>query len=172
MSRLTLDVRPAITVRATLRPDSGGELHLRPRDPALIMHLTPLLQVGGGAQGIPGAGGATLVTVGATPISGHTAVALDSGGLLVYADCTNPAHLGTVQGVIANAYSPGDQAVVQTGFGLVHAGWSFSPGPVFVGASGALVQVLPAGAVFAQVIGYALAPTLIRIDVQPPIVLT
>ena len=133
-------------------------------------------------RGIPGppgptgptgpAGGTTLVTVGATPISGHTAVALDSGGLMVYADCTNPAHIGAVQGVVGNAYSPGDLAVVQTGFELVHAGWSFSPGPVFVGASGALVQVLPVGAVFAQVIGYALAPTRVRIDVQPPIVLT
>ena len=130
-------------------------------------------------QGPPGpigpigpAGGATLVTVGATPISGHTAVALDSGGLLVYADCTNPAHIGAVQGVVASAYSPGDLAVVQTDFELVHAGWSFSPGPVFVGASGALVQVLPVGAVFAQVIGYALAPTRIRVDVQSPIALT
>ena len=130
-------------------------------------------------QGPPGpigpigpAGGATVVTVGATPLSGHTAVALDSGGLLVYADCTNLAHIGAVQGVIANAYSPGDLAVVQADFGLVHAGWSFSPGPVFVGASGALVQVLPVGAVFAQVIGYALAPTLVRVDVQPPIALT
>ena len=126
-----------------------------------------------GPQGIPGpAGGATTVTVGATPISGHTAVALDSGGLLTYADCTNPAHIGAVQGVIANAYGAGDLAVVQTDFDLVHAGWTFATGPVFVGASGALVQVLPVGAVFAQVIGYALAPTRIRVDVQPPIVLT
>lgn len=129
-----------------------------------------------GPPGPPGpigpAGGATLVTVGTTPISGHTAVALDSGGLLVYADCTNAAHIGAVQGVVANAYSAGTQAVVQTGFELVHAGWAFATGPVFVGASGALVQVLPVGAVFAQVIGYALAPTRIRVDVQPPIVLT
>lgn len=126
-----------------------------------------------GPQGIPGpAGGATTVMVGATPISGHTAVALDSGGLLIYADCTNPAHIGAVQGVVGNAYSPGDLAVVQTDFELVHAGWAFATGPVFVGTSGALVQVLPVGAVFAQVIGYALAPTRIRIDVQPPIVLT
>ena len=126
-----------------------------------------------GPQGIPGpAGGATTVTVGATPISGHTAVALDSGGLLVYADCTNPAHIGAVQGVVGNAYSPGDLVVVQTDFELVHTGWSFSPGAVFVGVSGALVQAPPPGAVFAQVIGYALAPTRIRIDVQPPIVLT
>lgn len=117
-------------------------------------------------------GGATLVTVGAAPISGHTAVAFDSGGLLVYADCTNPAHIGAVQGVVGNAYSPGDLAVVQTDFELVHGGWSFSPGAVFVGVSGALVQVPPPGAVFAQVVGFALAPTRIRVDVQPPIVLT
>lgn len=123
--------------------------------------------------GPPGAaGGAATVTVGAAPISGHTAVALDAGGLLVYADCASPAHIGAVQGVVANAYSPGAQAVVQTDFELVHSGWAFSPGPVFVGTSGALVQTLPLGAVFAQVIGYALAPTRIRIDVQPPIVLT
>lgn len=129
-----------------------------------------------GPPGPPGPigpeGGATLVTVGAAPISGHTAVALDSGGLLVYADCTNPAHIGAVQGVVGNAYSPGDQAVVQTDFELVHAGWSFAPGPVLAGLSGALVQTLPPGAIFAQVVGYALAPTRIRVDVQPPIVLT
>lgn len=126
-----------------------------------------------GIQGIPGpAGGATVVTVGADPLSGHTAVALDPSGLLIYADCTNPAHIGAVQGVIANAYGAGDPAVVQTSFDLSHAGWAFATGPVFVGAAGALVQALPVGAVFAQVIGYALAPTRIRIDVQPPIVLT
>lgn len=126
-----------------------------------------------GIQGIPGpAGGATIVTVGATPLSGHTAVAMDADGLLIYADCTNPAHIGAVQGVIANAYGAGDPAVVQTDFDLAHAGWAFATGPVFVGAAGALVQTLPMGAVFAQVVGYALAPTRIRIDVQPPIVLT
>lgn len=123
-----------------------------------------------GIQGIPGPeGGATLVTVGAVPISGHTAVALDPSGLLIYADCTNPAHLGAVLGVVANAYGAGDPAVVQTSFDLFHAGWSFTPGPVFAGAGGAIVQTLPPGAVFAQVLGYALSATRIHIDVQPPI---
>ena len=123
-----------------------------------------------GPQGIPGpAGGATTVMVGATPISGHTAVALDSGGLLIYADFTNPAHLGAVLGFVANAYSAGDSAVVQTSFDLHHAGWAFTPGPVFAGAGGAIVQTLPPGAVFAQVLGYALSATRIHIDVQPPI---
>lgn len=123
-------------------------------------------------QGPPGPpGGTATVIVGASAISGHSAVALDSSGLLVYADCTNPAHIGAVQGVVQSAYVPGDEAVVQTGFELVHAGWSFAPGPVLVGASGALVQTLPPGAVFAQVIGFALAATRVRVDVQPPIVL-
>lgn len=123
-----------------------------------------------GIQGIPGpAGGATLITVGASPISGHAAVALGTDGLLIYADCTNPAHLGAVLGVVANAYGAGDSAVVQTSFDISHAGWAFTPGPVFAGAGGALVQALPPGALFAQVLGYALSATRIHIDVQPPI---
>ena len=134
-------------------------------------HPTVTAEIAVALVGAPGpAGGATLITVGASPISGHTAVAMDADGLLIYADCTNPAHIGAVLGVVANAYGAGDLAVVQTDFELVHAGWSFAPGPVLAGLSGALVQTLPPGALFAQVVGFALAPTRIRIDVQPPIV--
>lgn len=123
-----------------------------------------------GPQGVPGpAGGATTVTVGATPLSGHSAVAADAAGLLIKADCTNPAHRGAVLGLLANAYSPGDQAVVQTAFTLEHAGWTWTPGPVFVGTAGQLTQTLPVGAVFSQVVAHALSPTLVLVDVQPPI---
>ena len=123
-----------------------------------------------GIQGIPGpAGGTTTVTVGATPLSGHSAVAVDAAGLLIQADCTNPAHRGAVLGLLANAYSPGDQAVVQTAFTLEHSGWTWSPGPVFVGTAGQLTQTLPVGAVFSQVVAHALSPTLVLVDVQPPI---
>lgn len=123
-----------------------------------------------GIQGIQGpAGGTTTVTVGATPLSGHSAVAVDAAGLLIQADCTNPAHRGAVLGLLANAYSPGDQAVVQTAFTLEHSGWTWSPGPVFVGTAGQLTQTLPVGAVFSQVVAHALSPTLVLMDVQPPI---
>lgn len=123
-----------------------------------------------GPQGVPGpAGGATTVTVGATPLSGHSAVAADAAGLLIKADCTNPAHRGAVLGLLADAYSPGDQAVVQTAFTLEHAGWTWTPGPVFVGAAGQLTQTPPVGAVFSQVVAHALSPTLVLVDVQPPI---
>lgn len=123
-----------------------------------------------GIQGIQGpAGGTTTVTVGATPLSGHSAVAVDAAGLLIQADCTNPAHRGAVLGLLANAYSPGDQAVVQTAFTLEHSGWTWSPGPVFVGTAGQLTQTLPVGAVFSQVVAHALSPTLVLVDVQPQI---
>lgn len=123
-----------------------------------------------GIQGIQGpAGGTTTVTVGATPLSGHSAVAVDAAGLLIQADCTNPAHRGAVLGLLANAYSPGDQAVVQTAFTLEHSGWTWSPGPVFVGSAGQLTQTLPVGAVFSQVVAHALSPTLVLVGVQPPI---
>lgn len=123
-----------------------------------------------GIQGPPGpAGGASTVTVGASPLSGHSAVAIDASGLLVPADVSLSAHRGAIVGVVANAYSPGDEAVVQTGYLLEHSGWSWVLGPVFVGAVGALTQAPPSNALFAQVIGYAVSPTRIVVDVQPPI---
>lgn len=132
-----------------------------------------IIEVVQGPPGPPGpigpSGGTTTVTVGATPLSGHSAVAVDAAGLLIQADCTNPAHRGAVLGLLANAYSPGDQAVVQTAFTLEHSGWTWSPGPVFVGTAGQLTQTLPVGAVFSQVVAHALSPTLVLVDVQPPI---
>lgn len=123
-----------------------------------------------GQQGVPGpAGGATLIPVGAMPLSGHSAVALGADGALQPADCTLAAHLGAVLGVVANAYAAGADAVVSNNIPLEHAGWAWASGPVFVGAAGGLTQALPAGAKFSQVVGYAVSATRVLIDVQPPI---
>lgn len=123
-----------------------------------------------GLQGLPG--DAVTVTVGATPLSGHSAVALDANGLLVPADCTDPAQRGAVMGLVANAYSPGEQAAVLLSYTLEHAGWAWTPGPVFVGTGGVLAQALPPGAVFSQVVAHALSATRLLIDLQPPIALS
>jgi len=125
-----------------------------------------------GRQGQPGPpGGAITVKVGPLPISGHSAVACNALGELIAADATNPAHRGAVLGVVADAYSPGDDAVVQTGFVLEHSGWTWAPGPVLVGLGGQLAQAPPAGALFSQVIGQALSSTRVLIDINPPITL-
>lgn len=123
-----------------------------------------------GPLGPPGpAGGATLIPVGATPLSGHSAVALGADGALQPADCTLAAHRGAVLGVVANAYAAGADAVVSNNIPLEHAGWTWAVGPVFLGAAGVLTQVLPAGAKFSQVVGHAVSATRVLIDVQPPI---
>lgn len=148
--------------------EARQELLIEERERVQI--LTEAKQGPRGAQGIPGpAGGATTVTVGAAPLSGHSAVALDAAGLLIKADCTNLAHLGAVVGLLTDAYAPGDQAVVQTAFTVEHVGWTWAPGPVFVGTAGQLTQSLPVGAAFSQVVAHALAATLVLVDVQPPI---
>lgn len=123
-----------------------------------------------GVQGPPGpAGGATLVPIGSTPISGHSAVAVDAAGELVPADCTTAGHHGAVLGVIVNAYAAGADAEVKTGFPLEHSGWTWTPGPVFVGTAGQLTQTLPPGALFSQTVGHAVSATRVLIDLQPPI---
>lgn len=125
-----------------------------------------------GDRGDPGpAGGETLVTVGASPLSGHTIVAVDAAGELIYADSTILSHGGTVLGFLANAYSAGEDASVQTGFVLEHSGWNWSAGFILVGAGGAPVQSLPIGAKFSQSVGKVLSPTSILVDIQPPIFL-
>lgn len=123
-------------------------------------------------QGPPGPpGGTVLHTTGQVAISGHTAVCIAADGTLAAADCTDPTHLGTVIGVTPSASAPGAPTAVQSSLSLVHAGWTFSPGPVFVGTAGALVQTLPVGAVFSQVVGFAVTATRIVIDIQPPVLL-
>ena len=126
-----------------------------------------------GPRGVPGPpGSATTVPVGPDAISGHSAVACGPDGLLIPADCTTSTHLGAVLGLVADAYSPGEDAVVQTGFVLEHAGWSWTPGPVFVGLAGQLTQALPPAAIFSQVVGHALSATRVLVDLQPPIHIT
>lgn len=125
-----------------------------------------------GRQGPPGpAGDAITVKVGPLPISGHSVVACNAQGELIAADATDPSHRGAVLGVVADAYSPGDDAVVQTGFVLEHSAWAWAPGPVLVGLAGQLAQALPPGALFSQVIGEALSATRVLIDINPPITL-
>lgn len=132
-------------------------------------------------RGVPGrqgprgpagpAGGAVLVRTG-MPLSGHSLVAQDAAGALVYADCTAALEAGAALGIVTDAYLAGEDAVVQTGFDVEHAGWAWAPGPVLLGAAGRPVQSLPPGAVFSQVIGWAVSPTRLRIDVQPPFILS
>ena len=115
------------------------------------------------------AGTGVQYTVGGSPLSGHTAVAVNSSGLLIYADPTSAAQLGNIVGVLADAYGAGTIATVNNDGVIIHAGWTWSSGPIYAGLAGALTQTPPSG-VFTQVVGYALAATRMRVFVQPSII--
>lgn len=134
-----------------------------------IQLLTESEQGPPGPRGPAGPSGAATLIETAAPISGHSVVACNAAGLLVPADCTLLAHRGAVIGVTDSAYAAGADAEVKTDFVLEHAGWTWAPGPVFVGVAGAMTQTLPPGAVFSQVIGHALAATQLLVYLQPPI---
>lgn len=124
------------------------------------------------ASAAAAAGGVTPIEVGALALSGHSAVALDLDGRLVPASCLNFSHVNAVLGVVGGAHAAGDNALVQTSYALEHSGWSWTPStPVLVGAAGQMVQSLPPGALFSQVIGQAISPTRVLIDVHPPLLL-
>jgi hypothetical protein len=127
-----------------------------------------------GPPGPPGPAGSGLVlTVGTTPLSGHTLVVVDANGLLAAADATDPEHVGRLTGMVENAYSAGAPAAVVAGGIVNHAGWTFTPQALlYAGVNGQLTQTLPPGASWAQTVGYALTATRVLLALQPPIALT
>lgn len=144
---------------------------------------TEIIEVGlqgpPGPRGLPGlggggAGGGELVQYPAgAALSGHAAVAIDATGAVIPANSLVQAQLNTIVGITEGAAAQGDPATVRTSGLLEHLGWAWVPDmPVFAGANGALVQALPVGAKFIQLMGWARSPTLLRVVVQPPVVLS
>jgi hypothetical protein len=128
---------------------------------------------GQGPSGPPGsAGGETAVYVANGAISGHVVVAETAPGTVVPASADNLAHALHVAGVSTNAASGGGNVTVQRQRSLTHSGWAFTAGqPVYLGLAGALVQTVPVGALFIQVVGVALTSTSLLVAIQPPVLI-
>lgn len=107
----------------------------------------------------------------AATVSGHKAVVLTSAGIL-HADPTLAAHINAVVGISLNAAVSGDPVRYKSFGEIEHSGWTFSPGSdIFIGADGALTQIVPTGTAFSQRVAYATTATKIRVDIQEPITL-
>ncbi len=110
--------------------------------------------------------------VAAAQLTAYRVVTIDADGRLVTADCGNPDHGGRVLGVIETSPRAGEAAVVvDTGL-LTNPGWSWSVtapvAAVRLGHAGDLVQMLPADAVFEQVIGQPVSATSILLSISTP----
>lgn len=126
-----------------------------------------------GPPGPAGGSGAEVAVYTAGPaVSGHQVLAATAGGTVLAASALAGAHLGAVAGISIEAAAAGAPVQVRASGLLAHLGWAWvADQPVYLGEAGALVQVLPAGAVFSQVVGWARAATLLQVALQPPVLL-
>lgn len=140
---------PAITLRWR---GPGGMLRAIERKPA-----APIAAVIG-PPGLPGSSEVIGITVTAgEAIGGHRAVTFDAAGEAVLADHRTLA-AGAALALSTHAASSGADLTVQASGPIEEPGWSWQPGPIYVGQDGVLTQTPPTSGVLAQ-IGSALGPS-------------
>lgn len=116
-----------------------------------------------GPQGPAGApGGATTTKTAAVALSGHRAVTPRADGTVEYASNGDADHAGAALFLTTQAVAMGDAVTVQALGEITNGGWSWTPGPVWLGTNGQLTQTPPVyPAVFSRVVGAATSPTTV-----------
>ena len=125
-----------------------------------------------GPEGPTGPAGSLTVTFTAgAALSGHRMVTRSSDDSVVYADNSDPNHLAAPLWMTLGAASDGAAIECLAGGVVDEPSWSWTPGPLYLGATGHLTQTPPtaSGAVFLTQIGYATSATSIVLDRQPSI---
>ncbi len=115
--------------------------------------------------------GGTPTVIAGENISGHTAYVISTGGKAYIADPANPTHQ-FVQGITISAATADNPVQIQRDGILTHNGWFFNAGEVvFLGLNGQITQTLPITAIFQKVLGVAITPTAVSLNIQPAIFL-
>lgn len=158
MPDLSLTIQPPAELAVTVVPP-------QPVSTALSVGQGPA-----GPQGPQGLPGGQVQLVAASTINGHRAIAANADGQAIHADALTRAHALAIVGITEQAANVGESLQVRSTGSITHAGWSWTAGPVLLGAAGNLVQSLPVGALFALPIGWGDGDTL-TLNIQPPIYL-
>jgi len=95
-------------------------------------------------------------------------VVYELDGVVRYLDSHDTAHIELASGVTLGAAELGEQVQVQRSGAIDDENWSWTPGPVWLGAAGALTQTPPTAG-YSLVVGVALSATRLAVDLQPPI---
>lgn len=121
-----------------------------------------------GPQGQIGpSGGSALTRTANGPISGHRMVVESIPGAVSYASHVDVSHAGRVLGMTLGAAADGDDVdIIRTGR-VVHAGWSWAPGMLWLGVDGCLTQTPPMSG-FSQVVGFSDSPDTVFVDIREP----
>ena len=134
----------------------------------------PAIVVAVGTQGPPGRPGVPGPAGGSAfqRLAGETLSALrvvyELAGQVFALDVGDAEHIDLLLGVTLTAADPGAAINVQRSGAIDDAGWSWLPGLVWLGASGALTQTPPVDG-FAVLLGAAVSATRITLNIQPAI---
>jgi hypothetical protein len=138
-----------------------------------IAHSSPVARVTAihSAVGLPAIGGGSnqIRKIAAATLNGHRAVAIQPDGRLIHADNLNPDHRDATLGIIASATPIDGEAIIYTFGSLTEPSWQWLPQRLlFLGANGQITQTPPTTG-FLLVLGKAVTPTEILIQLQPTI---
>ena len=122
-----------------------------------------------GPQGIPGpAGGTTFVRQSAGPLSALRVLWEDHAGVVALLDYRDGAHIDAISGLSLTATPNAAPLNVQRSGPVDDGAWNWMAGRVYLGTAGTLTQTPPADG-YDVLVGYAVSPTRLYLDIQDPI---
>lgn len=137
----------------------------------VCLEQSEVLLVEQGGQGPPGPpgpdGGSAVQRIAATELSALRVV-YELEGQVRLLDYRDDEHVDLVLGITLTAATAGAPINVQRSGWLEDAGWSWSPGRVWLGADGGLTQSAPLDG-YDLLLGVATSATRITLDIQEPI---
>jgi len=112
--------------------------------------------------------GAHLVRQSSGPLSALRVVWEDEFGVVRLLDASDAGHIDLLCGLTITATPDAGDVTVQRSGPVDDAAWSWTPGRVYLGASGALTQSPPVGG-FDVLVGVAVSATRLFLNIQDPI---
>lgn len=135
------------------------------------MPMVVVLPISGPTGPAGPTGDATVTMTASVDISGHRLITRDTSGEAEYADASNPSHVNVPLWLTLGAASIGADVAAQASGIVTEPSWSWTPGPLYLGVSGLITQVVPVAptALFLVQVGYATSATSAALDRQPSI---
>lgn len=137
-------------------------------DACAVVLVAPAAQGPAGRQGVPGpAGGSAFQRTAGETISALHAV-YELNDQVFTLGSSDEDHVSLLLGVATTAAGPGDDINIQRSGAIDEPSWSWTPGPVWLSPTGTLTQTPPSDG-FDVLIGAAVSPTRVILDLQTPI---
>jgi len=118
------------------------------------------------------ADGDFITKIASVDLGGQRVVVNDGAYNVTYADASNLLEMHNVLGLTQGAAALGAEVVVLKSGEITEGSWSWTPDNyVYLGLNGLLTQTVPTSG-FLLVIGTAIAPTVLNVNIGAPILLT